>query len=220
MKQSYAVKAADTASSRMYWVYAASYFLISVAHLIALMQGSKARFIASDFIVGVAQWLTLGALVWRLRRSGFPDAFRWGLTISALVFINLANYNDLAIHLIGELPQVPGASIFCDAIYTALILLSCSATFRGRRMRATNFVDAVMVIALTCFFFVRTFSLVSLYGTDDIGHVLFIIRMFDILGIFLTLCAAIRLLGADGAPGRHFFFVLSAYLLKIGRAHV
>jgi diguanylate cyclase (GGDEF)-like protein len=42
---------------------------------------------------------------------------------------------------------------------------------------------------------------------------LFIIRMFDILGIFLTLCAAVRLLGAERARERHFFFVLAAYLL-------
>jgi hypothetical protein len=65
-----------------------------------------------------------------------------------------------------------------------------------------------MVIALTAFFFIRTFSLVSISGTDNIDHVLFIIRMFDILGIFLTLCAAVRLLGAESARGKHFFFVL------------
>jgi diguanylate cyclase (GGDEF)-like protein len=213
MDQPDEVMPADGASSRLYWGYAAGYFLIGIAHLIAVTRHSNAGDVASDVIVGVAQWLTLAALVWRWRRSNFPDTFRWGVTIAALAFVNLANNNDLAIQAGGRYPQAPGISIFCDATYVALVLLSCSTTFRGRTMRATNLVDAIMVIALTGFFFVRTFSLVSIEGTDNANNVLFIIRMLDILGIFLTLCAAARLLGAEKAPGRHFFFVLSAYLL-------
>ena len=213
MKQPDEVMPADGASSRLYWGYAAGYLLIGIAHLIALTRQSNAGDVASDVIVGVAQWLTLAALVWRWRRSSFPDTFRWGVTIAALAFINLANNNDLAIHVGGNYPQAPGASIFCDAIYVALVLLSCSTTFRGRTMRATNLVDGAMVIALTGFFFVRTFSLVAIDGPDNANSVQFIIRMFDILGVFITVCAMVRLLGTEKAPGRHFFFVLSAYLL-------
>ncbi|WP_058189582.1 GGDEF domain-containing protein [Terracidiphilus gabretensis] len=213
MEQPDEVMPAAGASSRLYWGYAASYLLIGIAHLIALTRQSDAGNVASDVIVGVAQWLTLAALIWRWRRSSFPDTFRWGATIAALAFINLANDNDLVIHVGGNYPHAPGASIFCDAIYVALVLLSCSTTFRGRTMRATNLVDAAMVVALTGFFFVRTFSLVSISGPDDANNVLFIIRMFNILGIFLTLCAAVRLLGAERTRQRHFFFVLTAYLL-------
>ncbi len=213
MEQPDEVTPADGASSRLYWGYAVGYLLIGAAHLIVLAHHSNASNIASDIIVGLAQWLTLAALVWRWRRSGFPDTFRWGVTIAALAFINLANDNDLALHVIGKYPEVPGASIFCDAIYAALLLLTCSTTFRGRKMRATNLVDTAMVIALTGLFFVRTFSLVSISGTENTNDILFIIQMFDILGVFLTLCAAVRLLGAEREPGRHFFFVLAAYLL-------
>jgi hypothetical protein len=213
MEQPDEVMPAAGASSRLYWGYAAGYFLIGIAHLIAVTRHSNAGDVASDVIVGVAQWLTLAALVWRWRRSNFPDTFRWGVTIAALAFVNLANNNDLAIHAGGRYPQAPGISIFCDAIYVALVLLSCSTTFRGRTMRATNLVDAIMVIALTGFFFVRTFSLVAIDGPDNNNSILFIIRMFDILGIFITVCAAVRLLGAEKASGRHFFFVLAAYLL-------
>src|ERR1700721_1341990 len=154
MEQPDEVMPADGASSRLYWGYAAGYLLIGIAHLVALTRHSNAGDVASDVIVGVAQWLTLAALVWRWRRSSFPDTFRWGVTIAALAFINLANDNNLAIHVLGKYPHVPGASIFCDAIYVALVLLSCSATFRGRTIRATNLVDVIMVVALTGFFFV------------------------------------------------------------------
>src|ERR1700749_603603 len=181
MEQPDEVMPADGASSRLYWGYATGYLLIGIAHLIALTHLSKARFIASDVIVGLAQWLTLAALVWRWRRSNFPDTFRWGVMIAALAFINLANNNDLVIHAGGQYPQAPGISIFCDAIYAALVLLSCSTTFRGRTMKATNLVDGAMVVALTGFFFVRTFSLVAIGGPDNHNSILFIIRMFDLL---------------------------------------
>lgn len=204
---------ADGASFRMYWGCVAAYCALCAAHLIVSTLNYAAAFPTSDVIVGMAQWLTLAALIWRWRRSSFPDTFRWGAAILALAFVNLANDNDLAIHILGASTQVPGVSIFCDAIYTALVLESCSTTFRGRTMRATNLIDGAMVVALTCFFFVRTFSLVSVNGTDDANHIRFIVQMFDVLGVFMTLCAGVRLLGAEEARGRHFFFVLSAYLL-------
>jgi len=197
----------------MYWGFVAAYCALCVAQPISLTLHYAAGMVTSDVIVGMTQWLTLAALVWRWRRSSFPDTLRWGAAILALAFVNLANDNDLAIHVIGAYPPVPGVSIFCDAIYTALVLESCSTTFRGRTMRATNLIDGAMVVALTLFFFVRTFSLVSVNGTDDAGHIRFIVLMFDVLGIFITLCAGVRLLGAEEVRGRHFFFVLSAYLL-------
>jgi diguanylate cyclase (GGDEF)-like protein len=204
---------ADGALPRMYWGYVAAYTVLCAAHLVAQTRDSAERFIGSDTIVGLIQWLTLSALIWRWRRSSFPNTFRWGVVIVALAFINLANANDLAMHLRGGYSRVPGASIFCDAIYTVMIVLSCSTTFRGRAMRATNLIDGALAMALTGLFFIRTFSLVSLNGTGDMNDILFIVRMFDVLGIFITLCACVRLLGVETAPCRHFFFVLTAYLL-------
>jgi diguanylate cyclase (GGDEF)-like protein len=208
------VMTAEGASRRMYWVFVIGYLVIGMAHPITLLSTSGlTTWVASDFIVGVAQWTTLAALAWRFRRSNFPNTFRWGVAIAGLAFVNLANDNDLAMHYSGGSSPVPGASIFCDAIYVALVLLSFSTTFRGRTMRATNLIDGSLVVTLTGFFFVRTFSLVSLFGTDNTEHIRFIILMFDVIGIFITLCASVRLLGTDEAPSRHFFFVLASYLL-------
>jgi diguanylate cyclase (GGDEF)-like protein len=80
-------------------------------------------------------------------------------------------------------------------------------------VRAANLIDGAMTVALTALFFVQMFSVVSLSGAGSTNDALFIVRMFDLLSVFMTLCAGVRLLGAERAPRRHFFFVLTAFLL-------
>ena len=200
------------ASPRLWWSFIAGCIFLAIIHAIVLKQDLPVSAIGSDIVVGLTQWLTLAALIWRWRYASFPNSIRWGLLFAAVAFVNLANCNDLAIHIGEKYNPVPGASIFCDAIYVALVLLCCSATFRGHRVRATNVIDGIMAVALTCFFFVQIFSLLSLGGTDSVENVLFIVRMFDVLGVFMTVCATVRLLGAERAQRRHFFFAMTAYL--------
>lgn len=201
------------ASPRLWWSFIAGYILLAIVHAVVLKQDFPADMIDSDIIVGLTQWLTLAALIWRWRHASFPNAIRWGLLFAAVAFVNLANCNDLAIHIGKGKIATPGASIFCDAVYVALVLLCCSATFRGHRMRATNAIDGIMAVVLTVFFFIQTFSLLSLGGTENPEDILFIVRMFDILGVFMTVCATVRLLGAERSQRRHFFFVLASFLL-------
>ena len=122
-----------------------------------------------------------------------------------MICVHLANDIDLARALSGKYNLVPGASIFCDAIYIALVVLSCSTTFRQDTLRVTNLIDGAMAIALTSLFFIRIFSS-SPSAAATTRTMCCIIRMlFDILGIFITLCAGIRLVGSEGLPERQFF---------------
>lgn len=207
------VAIADDASSRIYACFVLGYGVLSAAHLIVLARDHTAQLIASYVVFGLIQWLTIAALIWRWRRSVFPDTFRLGLLIIAMVCVHLANDIDLVRAFGGKYNPVPGASIFCDAIYAALVVLSCSTTFRKGTVRLTNLIDGAMAIALIVLFFIRIFSIVSLNGSNSSDNVLCIIRMFDVLGIFMTVCAFVRLFGAEEASRRHFFSMLAAYLL-------
>jgi diguanylate cyclase (GGDEF)-like protein len=201
------------ASSRIYACFLFCYGVLSAAHLVVLARDHTAQLIASYVVFGLIQWLTIAALIWRWRRSVFPDTFRLGLLIVGMVCVHLANDIDLVRALDAKYNLVPGASIFCDAIYAALVVLSCSTTFRKGTVRVANLIDGAMAVALIALFFIRIFSIISLNGSDSSDNVLFIIRMFDALGIFMTLCAFVRLFGAEEAARRHFFFMLGAYLL-------
>ena len=213
MEKAGKVAIVEGAAPRVYWGFVFGYIALSAAHFIVVTNDSPRRFIGSYIVICLVQWLTIAALIWRWRRSSFPNTLRWGIAIVAMLFVHLANAIDLFRAVSGKYNPVPGASLFCDAVYTALIVLSCSTTFRRGTVRVTNLIDSAMAIALTALFFIRIFSVVSLNGSDNLNDALFIVRMFDVLGIFMTLCAGVRLFGAEGPPRRHFFFVLLAYLL-------
>lgn len=208
------VTATEAASPRMYWAFVLGYVLLSTALLIAVVRHPEKVTAGSYLVIDLVQLLTMAVLIWRWQRSNFPNTVRWGLLIASIFFVFLANNIDL-IQLVGgvKYTPVPGLPIACDMIDVALVLLSCATTFRRPQVRVTNLIDGGMAIALTVLFFIRIFSVVSLGGSENLGDIVFIVRMFDALGVFLTLCAVVKLLGAEQASWRHFFFVLAAYLL-------
>ena len=200
------------ASPRIYRGFALAYAALCATHAFVLMRDVHSQLIESYVICGLVQWLTIAAVAWRWRQSVFPSTFRWALLTIALVFVNLANEIDLARALSGLYNPVPGASMFCDGVYAALIILACAATFRRRTVRMTNTIDATMAVALAALFFIRIFSVVSVAGSNNPDKVLFIVRMFDALGLFMSLGATVRLLGAESQQRRHFFFVVACFV--------
>ena len=213
MEKAGKVAIVDGAASRVYWGFVVSYIVLSAAHLIVVTHDSTGRYIGSYIVICLVQWLTIAALIWRWRRSSFPNTLRWGLAIIAMFFIHLVNIIALKRTIYEQHNPTPGALLICSAVYAVLVILSCSTTFRSGMVRVANFIDGAMAIALTALFFVQIFSIVSLNGSDNLNDTLFIVRMYDVLGVFMTLCAGVRLLGAERAPRRHFFFVLAVYLL-------
>jgi diguanylate cyclase (GGDEF)-like protein len=199
------------ASRAVFWFFALGYVFLSVLHLVAVSRDTNSL-IYSDGVIGLMQWLTLAALIWRLHRSSISSRYRWSLLLAGLLFVNIANDIDLYLALGGQYNQVPGLPLFCDGIYAALIVLSGAATSRRRTMRLTNLIDAAMAVALVALFYFQIFSLVSAAGSDDPAHVRFVVRMVDGMGVFIALCIGVRLLGAQNLQRRHYFFVTFAFL--------
>jgi diguanylate cyclase (GGDEF)-like protein len=200
------------ASRAVFWFFALGYLCLSLLHVLAVALDTNSRLITSDIVVGLMQWLTLAALAWRLRHSSVSSRYRWSLLLAGIAFVHIANDIDLYLALGGKYNQVPGLPLFCDAIYAALIVLSGAATSRRRTMRLTNLIDAAMAVALVALFYFRIFSLVSVVGSDDPGHVIFVVRMVDVMGVFIALCIGVRLLGAQNLQRRHYFFVTFLFL--------
>ena len=216
MEQAGEITTVDGVSSRTYWAFVLGYIVLSVTHSIILTPHPAdftKQYIASYTVILLVQGLTIAAIIWRWRRSSFPNTLRWGLAIVAIMFVQLVNIIALKRTIYEENNPTPGAVLVCSAIYSVLIILSCSTTFRRDTLGVTNLIDGVMACALIALFFVQIFSIVSLDGASNVSDARLIVRMCDVLGVFMTLCAGVRMLGSEKTPWRHFFFVLAAYLL-------
>ncbi|WP_158621183.1 GGDEF domain-containing protein [Dyella dinghuensis] len=189
------------------------YALLFIAHALAIANDAQGTMCVSYIIILLVQWLTLTTAVWRCRHSTFPNSFRWVLTAIALAFVSFSNMAALAQAINGNYNLVPGASLFFGGIYSVMIVLSCATTFRRRTLRITTYIDMLMGAFLGLLFFVQIFSVVSSEGSANTNDVVFIIRMFDVIGIYMTLIAGVRLLGSESSSRRHFFFVLFSFLL-------
>lgn len=203
----------ESASPNIYRGVILAYVLLFIAHVLALANDPQGKLFVSYVIICSVQWLTMGAVIWRHRYTVFPNSFRWALVAVALGFVNISNILDLIQAISGHYNLVPGASLFCDAVYVVVLVLSCATTFRRRTLRITTVIDALMGTVFVSLFFVQIFSVVSLQGSDNAKDVIFIIRMFDVIGVYITLIAGVRLLGSESITRRHFFFVLCAFLL-------
>jgi diguanylate cyclase (GGDEF)-like protein len=203
----------DQASPRVYSRFVIGYVALSIAHVIAVACDPKAKLISSYPIFLLVIGLSITALIWRFRLSDPATSVQWGILIVAVFFVAMSNLINLIRALSGDYNLVPALSICCDALYAALLILSCSTTFNLKKVRVTNIIDGVMAVALTALFFVRILSITSIAGTGNTNDIMFIIRMFDVLGVFVILCASVRLVGAEEISWRHFFFVLAAFVL-------
>jgi diguanylate cyclase (GGDEF)-like protein len=214
MAETQGVASVDGVSPGIYRAVLAIYVLLMLAHIVGLAIDTHGQLYASYVIVLLVQWLTITVVVWRCRHSAFPNSYRWMLVGIALGFVNISNILDLAQAIYGNYNNVPGASLFCDAIYVVMIVLSCATTFRRRTLRITTCIDVLMGVALGLLFFVQIFSVVGVRGSDNTNDIVFIIRMFDILGVYMTLIAGVRLLGSESISRRYYFFVLFSFLLS------
>jgi len=200
------------ADVRLFRRFGMGYGVLFVAHVFVVMHNTDAWLPWSCVVIGLVEWLTVAALVWRACHTPFPDALRWWFVAGAMLFISVANLIYLLRVIgVGQDNPAPGVPMFFYALYGVAMVLAISMTFRQRSLTLVSSIDALMALVMAVLFFVRIFTLVTAAGSDDPKHVQFIIWLMDALSIFITLCAITRLVGAADPVLKHIFFAISFY---------
>lgn len=202
----------SAADERLFRWFCLGYGVLFVGHVFVVMHNTDAWLPWSCVVIGLVEWLTVAALIWRARRTPFPNGLRWWLVAGAMLFISVANLIYL-LRLVGagQDNPAPGAPMFCYALYGVAMVLAIAMTFRQRSLTLTSSIDTVMALVMAALFFVRIFTLVSAAGSDDPKHVQYIIWLMDALSLFITLCAITRLAGAVDPALKHVFYAISLY---------
>lgn len=192
--------------------YALCVVLIAADLFIVAHHNTDAWVPWSCTVIDLVEWLAMAALVWRALRTPLPTAFRWWLAAVAMAFLNIANNIYLLMLLgVGQNNPAPGAPMFCYALYGIAMILAITMTFRRQALTLTSTIDTAMALVMAVLFFERIFSWVSVRGTDNLQYVHDIIVTMDVLSLFITLCALMRLVGSADRELKHFYFTVTLY---------
>lgn len=193
------------------WRFGAGYLLLIACQWLSLFLDQTLY--ASYVVNGLIQWLTIGALVWRWRRSESESRFRWALIITALICAHFSNDINLIEVARGSYPLARGSALSLEAAGGILFIFACTATFRSRTQRITSVIDGVMTVTLVALSFERVFSAITPAGSNNPEAVYELIEMVDAMNVFTFLCACLRLLGVQKGSSKHFFFAMALSLI-------
>jgi len=193
------------------WMLALLYLVLHL--LVSTCLPERLAPLSTLFII-LAQIAVIVA-AWRVSRK-LDSSIRllWWLLAASVGFHAMAMSLDLFSEAF-QLPvqnYVPGLSVYCSMLYGVPLLVAVSMPFDRRIVRVARATNALFSLAVGVLLYVQIFSLLTLQGSANRADAVLMLRMFDLLDLFLAAAATIRWFASDHPSERRFFRAIAIFL--------
>ncbi|MDF3981503.1 GGDEF domain-containing protein [Luteibacter sp. PPL201] len=185
---------------------------VVVAHVVVLAAQTRLGMATSyASYVGMGA-LAIGAILHVRRRQDEAHDPRWWMLVASIVLwlVCIALAARQSVVLDNPNPS-PGDSMFAYLLYVLPVLVTVSSAPVAAHRRGALAIDMVLVVLLGVLFYARTFSLVSLHGTNDRQNALELAWMFDLENVSLALAATLRFVATDSPADHRFFRAVASF---------